>query len=104
MQRPLEGGLKQLYIRQISQVFDGNIGTIKGCQAKQEGVQPRFHQAHPVPFAVKEAVAMELDSLEQEEIVEKVSASNWATPIVVVPKRDGSLRLCGDYRLSQSCD
>ena len=30
----------------------------------------------------------------------KVPLSDWATPIVSMPKKDGSLRLCGDYKVS----
>ena len=62
--------------------------------------QPKYHRARPVPFAIREAVGQELDRLESEGIIEKVESSEWAAPIVVVPKRDGRLRLCGDYKVS----
>ena len=102
VQKSLEGELNQLLDRHQA-VFDGKVGTIRGCEARlllREGAQPRFHRARSVPFAMREAVGSELDRLESEGIIERVSTSQWATPLVVVPKRDGSLRLCGDYRLT----
>ena len=41
-----------------------------------------------------------MDSLEQQGILEKLSTSDWAAPIVVVPKKDGRFRICGDYKVT----
>ena len=53
-----------------------------------------------MPFAIKEAVGAELDRLECEGILKKVDHSVWAAPIVVVPKKDGRFRICGDYKVT----
>ena len=42
----------------------------------------------------------ELDRLEAEGIIEKVSSSEWAAPIVPIPKGDGNIRVCGDYKIT----
>lgn len=60
--------------------------------------QPQFRKCRPVPFAMKQAVRRELDKLEEQGILERVQSSSWATPVVIVRKKDGSLRVCGDYR------
>ena len=33
-------------------------------------------------------------------MVEKVHHSDWAAPIVGVPKGDGQIRICGDYKVT----
>ena len=79
------------------------MGTIKDFKAKlvvQEVAQPRFHRPRPVAFALKEGVNQELDRLEANGILKRVDFSQWAARIVVVPKKDGGLRLCGDYKLT----
>ena len=42
----------------------------------------------------------ELDRLEKLGVVKKAERSDWASPIVCVPKRDGSKRICGDFKVS----
>ena len=53
-----------------------------------------------MPFAIKEAVGREIDRLEEIGVLERVEFSRWATPIIPVPKSDGTFRLCGDYKVT----
>ena len=43
---------------------------------------------------------MELKQLLQTGVIEPIKHSDWAAPIVPVVKKDGSVRICGDYRLT----
>ena len=61
---------------------------------------PRFFKARSVPLAFRPLVDAELDKQLQMGLWEEVRDSKWAAPMVVVPKSDGSIRLCGDYRLT----
>lgn len=78
--------------KKYKDMFASNLGTIQHLHAHlkvKEGAKPVFHRPRPVPFAIKGAIEKELDRLEEEGIVEKVSRSEWAAPIVPVPKGDG---------------
>ena len=78
------------------------MGTIKGVSAHlklKENAVPQFFKPRPVPFALKEKIADELQRLEKIGVLEKVEFSDWATPIVPVLKPDGSVRICDDYKV-----
>ena len=85
-------------------VFKPGLGTVKGITAKLEmkpDARPKFCKARPVPYARQEAVEAEYNRLESEGIVERVEfISEWATPMVHVPKADGTARSCGDYSVT----
>ena len=84
-------------------VFKEGIGTIKDFKVKihvKSDTKPIFLKPRTVPFALREAVDKELDRLERLNIISPKDRSEWACPIVVVPKADKSLRLCGDYTVT----
>ena len=62
-------------------------------------VSPKFFKARSVPLALKDKVE-ELERLQRAGIISPVQFSKWAAPIVPVMKRNGSVRICGDYRLT----
>ena len=59
-----------------------------------------FLKPRSVPFAISQAIKEELKQLKSASIIEKVAHSKWAAPIVSVPKGDGKMRLCGDYKFT----
>ncbi|XP_044155518.1 uncharacterized protein K02A2.6-like [Bufo gargarizans] len=61
------------------------------------GATPRFCKAR---FALREKVEAELDHLLAEKIITKVDRSEWASPIVPVKKKNGDIRICGDFRVA----
>nr|XP_055076811.1 uncharacterized protein K02A2.6-like [Misgurnus anguillicaudatus] len=84
-------------------VFQSGIGTLKHIKGKitlNKDAVPKFHKARPVPYAIRQKVETELDRLEAEGILSKVDWSPWATPVVPVAKKDGTVRLCGDFKVS----
>ena len=59
--------------------------------------EPVRSKACPLPFALRETVESEVESMLKLNIVE-TSNSPYASPIVLVKKKDGSNRFCIDFR------
>ena len=78
----------------------GHLQPSRGHLTLRDGAQPKFLKARPLPYALRDRVGLELDRLEQDGILTKVSHSDWATPVVPIPKKDGSVRICGDFKLT----
>ncbi|XP_041767705.1 uncharacterized protein K02A2.6-like [Anopheles merus] len=63
----------------------------------KENVRPIFCPKRPVAYAMQATVEKELDRLQALKVITPVDYSEWAAPIVVVRKGNGSIRICGDY-------
>ena len=51
-------------------------------------------------YALQPLLEAELERLQSEGILKPVQTSQWATPLVVVPKANGKIRACGDYKVT----
>ena len=88
---------------QYPEVFGKGTGPIKSFKVDiklKEGASPCFFKPRNVPYALKGKVTAELDRLVQEKVLVPVNRSDWASPVVTVVKPDGTLRLCGDYKVT----
>ena len=62
------------------------------------GDHPPVHQpARRIPFALRAKVEEMVDDMIEQGVVQP-STSPWASPIVLVAKKDGTTRFCVDYR------
>ena len=76
------------------------IGKLKDFQLKVSivsEVQPVAQPIRWVPYHLRDKLSTKLDELVELDIIEKVSEpSLWVSPVVVVPKPSGDIRLCVD--------
>ena len=61
------------------------------------GVTPVKQPLRRVPFTYQEGVKSDLKAMLEDGVIEK-SNSKWASPLVIVKKPSGDLRICVDYR------
>ena len=93
----------QVIIDRHAAVFKDELGLVKDVAAKiyvGDKAQPRFYKPRTVPQALRAKVDQELERLERAGVNNPVKFSDWATPIVPVLKRDGSVQVCGDYKVT----
>ena len=86
-----------------SSVFGEDLGHIKDAPAAihlDPSHTPHFYKARPVPYSLRSKVEKELDRLQEQGDIEHVQFSDRAAPVVPVLKKDGKIRLCGDYKLT----
>ena len=62
---------------------------------------PRRQPARRVPFSARREIAKQLEKMQKDNVIQP-SESPWASPVVLVRKRDGSLHFCVDYRALNS--
>ena len=62
---------------------------------------PRRQPARRMPFAVREEVARQLKTMQENGVI-RPSNSSWASPAVLVRKKNGTHRFCVDYRALNS--
>uniref|UniRef100_A0AC34GK95 Reverse transcriptase domain-containing protein n=1 Tax=Panagrolaimus sp. ES5 TaxID=591445 RepID=A0AC34GK95_9BILA len=59
--------------------------------------RPIKQPARPVPIPLKPQVREMVDTMLKQKVISP-SSSAWNSPVVLVIKKDGSLRMCIDYR------
>ena len=74
----------------------GRTGVIKN-QIPTGDAQPIKQQPRRVPVQMNEEINSQIDTRLKENVI-KESSSPWASNIVMVKKKDGTSRLCVDYR------
>ena len=102
VKRDHDASIQQLLDRHPA-LFKDELGKLEGETAKiyiDSDAKPQFYRARQVPYTLKVQVEAEIDRLVKEGVIEPVQFSEWAAPVVPVLKRDGSVRLCGDYKLT----
>lgn len=65
-----------------------------------ENTKPIFFKPYHVPYGLRDAVEAEIKRLSDLGIIYPVRNSAWASPVVIVNKPDGSIRMCVDCKVT----
>lgn len=88
-------------LNQHASVFQDSPGCLRDVTVTlhvDANAQPKFCKPRQPPYALRDSIEEELNRLQRDGIIAPVEFSEWATPIVPVRKKDGTIRICGDYK------
>ncbi len=90
------------FIKEFEDIFKG-IGKLKDYKFRihiNPNIAPVAQPPRRIPFHVRAQVEEQLHKLESAGIIEPVDGPTpWVSPLVIVPKGKGKVRVCVDMRL-----
>ena len=87
-------------LKEFAPMWAGDLGQINTTEHHIDlvpGSRPVAQQPYRAGPKARELEQREVDKMLREGVIEP-SQSEWASPVVMVPKPDGTLRFCVDYR------
>lgn len=83
------------------EIFKSELGRYNVSKVKLQlnrDAKPIFCKARSVPYAFREGIEKQFDTLVKMGTLFPVTDSEYATPIVPILKTNGDFRICGDYK------
>ena len=86
-------------IREFPGVFQAKPGrtTLTQHEINVGDAAPIRQKPYRIPYSQRDVIKKELDEMLAADII-RPSTSPWASPVVLVGKKDGGVRFCVDYR------
>ena len=91
--------LEELFLQNnVFTLSNDELGTTDVTHSIDTGDHPPIKQPpRRIPYALRQTVDEMVDDMLRQEVIQPTS-SPWGSPVVLVKKKDGSLRFCVDYR------
>ena len=101
--RKASGPSKDDLLHEYADVFTDRVSLMKGetfsIKLKEDARPFCCNHVRRVAEPLKDKLKAELENLEAQDIIEKVTEpTEWCAPITVQPKKNGAVRLCVDLK------
>ena len=87
--------------KEYKNLFKEELGDFKNYEYKikiNSDVPPKVQKQRPVPAPVEERLKQEIERMIQDDVIEEVTGASWISPVQIVYKGNGELRVCVDLR------
>ncbi|CAO4382500.1 unnamed protein product [Caenorhabditis nigoni] len=81
-------------------IDDCELGKAEVVQCEielKEGTEPIRQRPRPIPLAIRPEIKEMIRKMLKQGVIRE-SRSPWSSPVVLVKKKDGTVRMCIDYR------
>lgn len=87
----------------VNKVKAEEIGMLKNYEVKTKGkyISPLYFEVRKMPVYQLPIDLEKLKKLLEQDLLERVlpAGSKWASPLVILRKKDGDLHICDDYKI-----
>eukprot|EP00171_Calliarthron_tuberculosum_P021901 IDg21901t1 len=87
-------------LERFSDMWQGHLGEVTATQHRIDllpGARPQYSQPYRAGPESRKVIESHINDMKSKGVIESAQ-SQWAAPIVLAPKADGTLRFCIDYR------
>ncbi|KAI4293327.1 hypothetical protein PAPHI01_2601, partial [Pancytospora philotis] len=94
--------IEKQYLERYENLLSKELPRDKACDVTEHRIEtgksaPIVSRSYPIPYQWEKEIETQISNMLLNGIISK-SQSEWSSNIVPVTKKDGSLRLCVDYR------
>lgn len=97
---PDESALKKEAEKKFPTLFSSGLGLCTKAKVSltlKQDAKPVFRKARNVPFGAEKEIDEEINRQIELGVFTPIAFSEFAAPIVVVRRKNGKVRICGDY-------
>lgn len=88
-------------LQKYSSICERKVGCVPNVIIKhqiRENEKPIYVRERPLPYALRKPTEEALQQWEKWGIIEPCGTSDWGSPLVIIPRADGRIRPCIDYK------
>ena len=88
-------------LQKNTEMFDGTLGNYLGSNYTielKEDAKPYHDKPFPIPKIQEPALKKEVDRQIKIGFLMKINNSQWAAPIFIIHKKNGTVRFISDFR------